>query len=140
MKNKKIISVIITLYNEEESIPYLYSELSESLKEYKFEIIFINDGSSDTSKEVIQNIINSNNIHLIDLYKNYGKSAALSEGFKYAKGDYIITIDADLQVPNIKKFSKHTGWKPEITFEKTMIDLLNYWRKKIDDGQNYLTR
>ena len=49
-------------------------------------------------------------------------------------------IDADLQVPNIKKFSKHTGWKPEITFEKTMIYLLNYWRKKIDDGQNYLTR
>ena len=54
--------------------------------------------------------------------------------------DRLRPIDADLQVPNIKKFSKHTGWKPEITFEKTMIDLLNYWRKKIDDGQNYLTR
>jgi len=54
--------------------------------------------------------------------------------------DRLRPIDADLQVPNIKKFSKHTGWKPEITFEKTMNDLLNYWRKKIDDGQNYLTR
>ena len=44
-------------------------------------------------------------------------------------------IDADLQVPNIEKFSKHTGWKPKINFEKTMEDLLNYWRERINSGQ-----
>ena len=49
-------------------------------------------------------------------------------------------IDADLQVPNIEKFSKHTGWKPKINFEKTMQDLLNYWRSKINSGQIFLSR
>jgi len=50
-------------------------------------------------------------------------------------------IDADLQIPNTSKFNKHTGWKPEISFEKTMLDLLNYWRKKVrDDGNVFLQR
>ena len=49
-------------------------------------------------------------------------------------------IDADLQVPNTKKFLAHTGWKPEITFEQTMKDLLNYWREKVSKNKNYLTR
>jgi GDPmannose 4,6-dehydratase len=49
-------------------------------------------------------------------------------------------IDADLQVPNTKKFEKHTGWKPEIPFEKTMQDLLNYWRVRVADGRGFLTR
>jgi GDP-mannose 4,6-dehydratase len=49
-------------------------------------------------------------------------------------------IDADLQVPDTKKFQKHTGWKPEITFEKTMQDLLDYWRQKIKSQRNFLTR
>lgn len=49
-------------------------------------------------------------------------------------------IDADLQVPNTEKFKKHTGWKPEIPFEKTMLDLLNYWRDRIKKGENFLTR
>ena len=49
-------------------------------------------------------------------------------------------IDADLQVPNIEKFSNHTGWKPKINFEKTMEDLLNYWREKVNSGQIFLSR
>ena len=49
-------------------------------------------------------------------------------------------IDADLQVPNTKKFMDHTGWKPQISFEQTMGDLLEYWRKKIRNNNNYLTR
>lgn len=49
-------------------------------------------------------------------------------------------IDADLQVPDCRKFKEHTGWKPEISFEKTMQDLLNYWRKKVKEGENFLTR
>ena len=49
-------------------------------------------------------------------------------------------IDADLQVPDTKKFTNVTGWKPEFTFEQTMSDLLNYWRERIGSGNNFLTR
>ena len=49
-------------------------------------------------------------------------------------------IDADLQVPDCNKFIKHTGWKPEISFEKTMLDLLDYWRNRLQNGENFLTR
>ena len=49
-------------------------------------------------------------------------------------------IDADLQVPNTKKFEQHTGWKPEITFKQTMQDLLDYWRNRVKNGENFLTR
>jgi GDPmannose 4,6-dehydratase len=49
-------------------------------------------------------------------------------------------IDADLQVPDTKKFEQHTGWKPEISFETTMLDLLNYWRDKVSSGKNFLIR
>ena len=49
-------------------------------------------------------------------------------------------IDADLQVPDTKKFSNHTGWQPKITFEKTMQDLLNYWRIRINSGEKFLSR
>ena len=98
MKINYLISIVVPLYNEEESIETLYSELFSSLSGYKFEIIFISDGSFDKSVEIIKNIIKTvENVYLIELYKNYGKSAALSEGFKYCKGDYIVTLDADLQ-------------------------------------------
>jgi GDPmannose 4,6-dehydratase len=49
-------------------------------------------------------------------------------------------IDADLQVPDTRKFQAHTGWRPEIPFEKTMQDLLDYWRQRVRSGQNFLTR
>ena len=49
-------------------------------------------------------------------------------------------IDADLQVPDTSKFKKHTGWMPEISFEKTMQDLLDYWRVRVQSGENFLTR
>mgnify|MGYP003128240371 CR=1 FL=1 len=54
--------------------------------------------------------------------------------------DRLRPIDADLQVPDTTKFEKHTGWKPEISFEKTMLDLLNYWRDKISSNKNFLIR
>ena len=127
MKNKDLISILIPLYNEEESIEVLYSEITDSLKEYNYEIIFINDGSSDNSINVIKKIINSNNIHLIDLYKNYGKSAALSEGFKYCRGDYVVTLDADLQdnpfeIPKLIKSLKESNF-----------DIISGWKKNRKD-------
>ena len=54
--------------------------------------------------------------------------------------DRLRPIDADLQVPNTAKFHKHTNWQPEIPFEKTMLDLLNYWRDKIKNGNQFLIR
>jgi nucleoside-diphosphate-sugar epimerase len=54
--------------------------------------------------------------------------------------DRMRPIDANLQIPNTTKFKKKTGWKPEIEFEKTMSDLLNYWRNKVSNGKAYLTR
>lgn len=94
------ISVIVPLYNEAESLPELASWIERVMKEnsYSYEIIFINDGSSDNSWEVIEELSGKNpNIHGIKLRRNYGKSPALYCGFERAKGDVVITMDADLQ-------------------------------------------
>ena len=93
------ISVVIPVLNEEESIIELYRQISTALKnQKKYEIIFINDGSSDKSEKAIIDLSNEDKrVKLISFYRNFGKSAALSEGFKYASGEIIITMDADLQ-------------------------------------------
>lgn len=94
------ISVIVPLYNEAESLPELASWIERVMKEnsYSYEIIFINDGSSDNSWEVIEELSGKNpNIHGIKFRRNYGKSPALYCGFERAKGDVVITMDADLQ-------------------------------------------
>ena len=97
---KKNISIIIPVYNEELSIEKLYLEVKQTIEqEFNcYEIIFINDGSTDSSSNIIKNISNNDsNVILIDLNRNYGKSDALNEGFKLAQYDYIVTLDADLQ-------------------------------------------
>ncbi len=94
------ISVIIPLYNEAESLPELTAWIERVMKEngYTYEIIFINDGSTDNSWEVIEQLKEKNdNIHGIKFRRNYGKSPALYCGFERAKGDVVITMDADLQ-------------------------------------------
>ena len=93
------ISVVIPVFNEEGSIKELYGQISIALKnQKKYEIIFINDGSSDKSEKAIIDLSNEDKrVKLISFYRNFGKSAALSEGFKYASGEIIITMDADLQ-------------------------------------------
>jgi len=94
-----MVSIVIPLFNENESISDLYMEICGALSSYdNWEIIFVDDGSSDGSKEKIIEIISKDSrSRLISFYRNFGKSAALSEGFKYSKGDIIITMDADLQ-------------------------------------------
>ena len=96
---KMMISIVIPLFNENESISDLYIEICDALSSYdNWEIIFIDDGSSDGSKEKIIDIISKDSrSKLISFYRNFGKSAALSEGFNHSKGDIIITMDADLQ-------------------------------------------
>ena len=94
------ISVIIPLYNEAESLPELTAWIERVMKEnnFTYEIIFINDGSTDNSWDVIEGLKEKNdNIHAIKFRRNYGKSPALYCGFERAKGDVVITMDADLQ-------------------------------------------
>ena len=118
-----MISIVIPVFNENESIADLYSEICEIISLYNdWEIIFIDDGSSDGSAEIIIDIASKDSkVKLIRFFRNFGKSAALSEGFKYAKGDVIITMDADLQddpkeIPNLvnkigEGFDLVSGWK-----------------------------
>ena len=96
---KKNISIIIPVYNEELSIKSLYFEIKKSIIDFnEYEIIFVNDGSTDKSANVINEILADNSkVILIDLNRNYGKSDALNEAFKLAQYDYIVTLDADLQ-------------------------------------------
>ena len=96
---KKNISIIIPVYNEELSIKSLYFEIKKSIIDFnEFEIIFVNDGSTDKSANIINEILaNDSKVILIDLNRNYGKSDALNEAFKLAQYDYIVTLDADLQ-------------------------------------------
>jgi glycosyltransferase involved in cell wall biosynthesis len=98
--NNKIISVVIPLYNEEESIVELSIALKKVLEGMKsnYEVLFIDDGSSDNSFNKIKEVNRVNSrFKCIKFRRNYGKSAALQEGFKAAKGDIVITMDSDLQ-------------------------------------------
>ncbi|MDO8586071.1 MAG: glycosyltransferase family 2 protein [Armatimonadota bacterium] len=120
----ELISIVIPAYNEEESIEPLYRELVSSLSATgrPFEIIFINDGSTDGSHGVLRRICQSDpRARSVRLRRNFGKAAALAEGFSEARGSIIITMDADLQddpaeIPNFlakldEGFDLVSGWK-----------------------------
>ena len=120
-----MISVIIPVFNEIGSLPELMDQLRKVLHIYKkWEILFVDDGSTDGSTELLNDLSRKDeNVTLIQFHRNYGKSAALAEGFKRAKGEYLITMDADLQddpseIPNLMKkleegFDLVSGWKKE---------------------------
>ncbi len=120
-----MISVIIPVFNEIGSLPELMDQLRKALHIYKkWEILFVDDGSTDGSTEFLNDLSRKDeNVTLIQFHRNYGKSAALAEGFKRAKGEYLITMDADLQddpaeIPNLMKkleegFDLVSGWKKE---------------------------
>ena len=93
------LSIIIPMYNEQESLDSLFVELSELFgQDAETEIIFINDGSSDNTLNILESKIkNYPTWSIINLYRNYGKSVALQAGFDYSKGEIIATMDADLQ-------------------------------------------
>ena len=125
-KSEKELSIIIPLFNEEKSISSLYRELKSTLKSFgkSYEIIFIDDGSSDNSWTVLEKLHGKDkDIKGIQFRKNSGKAAALSAGFKYAQGKVIVTMDADLQDDSgeIPKFIKKldegydlvSGWRFE---------------------------
>ena len=94
------ISVIVPLFNEDESLPELYAWIERVMKanNFTYEVIFVNDGSTDRSWDVIRELSEkSENVRGIKFRRNYGKSPALYCGFNEAKGDVVITMDADLQ-------------------------------------------
>lgn len=112
------ISVIVPLYNEEESIPELYAWIERVMKahDYTFEVIFVNDGSTDSSWQIIEDLHNkSEHVKGIKFRRNYGKSPALYCGFKEAQGEVVITMDADLQdspdeIPELYRMIKEDGY------------------------------
>lgn len=125
------ISVVIPLFNEEESLKELYDWIASMMQsnQFLYEVIFIDDGSTDTSWEVIEEISQTTNtVKGIRFQKNYGKSQALDAGFQIAAGNVVITMDADLQdspdeIPGLYKL---------ITDEN--FDLVSGWKKKRYDN------
>ncbi len=121
------ISIVIPLYNEAESLPELTAWIERVMKEnsFSYEIIFVNDGSTDGSMDVIRGLAASNErIHAVAFSRNYGKSPALDTGFRRAKGDVVITMDADLQdspdeIPELYRMIMSDGY-----------DLVSGWKKK----------
>ena len=91
-----LLSVVIPLYNEEENVALLTEKIHESLNGYNYQIIYVDDFSTDHTRKVVKDL-NDERIHLISLKKNYGQSLALAAGIDYAQGEYIITMDGDLQ-------------------------------------------
>jgi glycosyltransferase involved in cell wall biosynthesis len=125
------ISVIIPLFNEDESLPELSDWITRVMKEnnFSYEVIFIDDGSKDNSWNTIRHICKINtNFKGIKFRRNYGKSAALYEGFKVAEGDVVITMDADLQdspdeIPELYRMIKEDNY-----------DLVSGWKKRRYDN------
>lgn len=129
------LSIVIPLIDEAESLPELTSWIEKVMKEnhYSYEVIFVDDGSSDNSWEIIEKLRAGNsNIKGIKFQRNYGKSAGLNEAFRAASGDVVITMDADLQdspdeIPGLRKMILEDGY-----------DMVSGWKKKRYD--NTLTK
>lgn len=127
------ISVVIPLYNEEESLPELYAWIERVMKDngFSFEVIFVNDGSTDRSWEVITELRKkSDNVRGIKFRRNYGKSPALYCGFEQAQGDVVITMDADLQdspdeIPGLYRMIKEEGYDLVSGYKQKRYDPLS---------------
>jgi len=126
------ISVVIPLLNEEESLNELYDWIAKVMQSnrYSYEILFIDDGSTDTSWDVIEKLSQADpNVRGIKFQRNFGKSQALNAGFKEVKGDVVITMDADLQdspdeIPELYNLIAKEGF-----------DLISGWKKKRYDSK-----
>jgi glycosyltransferase involved in cell wall biosynthesis len=125
-----MLSVVVPAFNEEESLDAFYKELLKILLKLKtaYEIIFIDDGSADDTLKILRRIAKANKrVKIYSLRKNSGKAEALTLGFQKAKGDYVVTLDADLQdkpqeIPKLLKKAKENNW-----------DVVCGWRKNRKD-------
>ena len=131
MEYKYDLSIIISLLNEAESLPELYEWILSSLKDrYNYELIFVDDGSTDLSWDIISGFAANNpDVRAIRFRRNYGKSAALYEGFKAAQGKVVVTMDADLQdspeeIPAMYDKVVNEGW-----------DIVSGWKQHRQDNK-----
>ena len=109
-----LISLVIPLYNEEQNVRALASSVIDALEGYNYEIILVNDGSSDDTQLQLEELKHSG-LMSIELEKNYGQSIALAAGIDHAKGDFIVTLDGDLQndpndIPMMLEKAKNEDW------------------------------
>lgn len=126
------ISVVVPLYNEEDSLPHLIEWIERVMNEnnFSYEVLLIDDGSKDNSWSVIESLMERNpNVKGVKFRRNYGKSAALNVGFERVNGDVVITMDADLQdspdeIPELYDMIKTKGY-----------DLVSGWKKKRYDSK-----
>ena len=120
MENKKLVTILVPAYNEQDVLNMLYERLVNIMNsnfKYDFEILFINDGSKDKTLDIIRNLREKDKrICYVNLSRNYGKETAMMAGFDYCKGDCLIILDADLQDP------------PEL-----IPEMLKYWEEGYDD-------
>jgi len=124
------ISIVVPVYDEEESLPELESWIRKVMiaNKFRYEIVFVDDGSNDSSWRVIESLVESNpSVKGIKFRRNYGKSAALNTGFGVTKGDVVVTMDADLQdspdeLPELHRMIMEDGY-----------DLVSGWKKKRHD-------
>lgn len=118
--NRKLVSIVVPCYNEQESLPYLYEALDKvmtSMPQYRWELLLINDGSRDRTMEMISELADKDRrISYLDLSRNFGKENAMLAGFDYVRGDCMILLDADLQDP------------PAL-----IPEMLQYWEEGYDD-------
>ena len=128
----KDLSIVISLYNEEESLPELIRWIEEVMERegYKYEVIMVDDGSTDSSWKIIKELSERNrNIRGISFRRNYGKSAALYHGFASAEGRVVVTMDADLQdspeeIPEMYRMVVEDGY-----------DIVSGWKKQRFDNK-----
>ncbi len=127
MEEKLAISVVVPLFNEEESLPELYEWIHRVMNEnrFSFEVVFVDDGSTDESWKTIEELsVNHQQVKGIKFQRNYGKSAALQKGFEMVQGEVVITMDADLQdspdeIPELYRMIVEEGY-----------DVVSGWKKK----------
>ncbi len=130
MEEIKKLSVVIPVYNEEENVPILYKQLVEVLKElpYDYEVIFVNDGSTDRTGEILKEIARKDKkVKVIEFSRNFGQTPAIVAGIDHSTGDVIITMDGDLQndpkdIPRL------------IEKIKEGYDVVSGWRKNRKDA------
>ncbi len=124
-----LISIVVPLYREEENVPHLVREVADKLSEHAYELILIDDGSDDdTCKAMEQACGEDDRVVGIQLRRNFGQTAAMSAGFEYARGEYIVYMDGDLQTD--------PGDVPRLLerLQRDDLDMVNGWRKDRQDA------
>ena len=124
MQSPPLLSVVIPVFNEEDNIKLLIASIENALSEYSYELIFIDDYSSDSSCEIIRTEANPHT-NLIVFEHHKGQSSALAAGIQRARGHYIVTMDGDLQndpsdIPKMLDLLQNEGWDMVIGFRQNM--------------------